>query len=133
MKLKELFVENEAKKEINISPLIDMVFILLIFFVVTTVFVDERGLRANTPGMDGPKSKIEALSFQITKELQVLLNGVVVEMRDVARLVQEGIARGETVVSLEVSASVPARLTVALLDACAGEGVGNVSVREMVE
>ncbi len=27
--------------EVNISPLIDMVFILLIFFIVTTVFVDE--------------------------------------------------------------------------------------------
>ncbi len=30
--------------EINISPLIDMVFILLIFFIVTTVFVEEPGV-----------------------------------------------------------------------------------------
>ncbi len=30
--------------EINISPMIDMVFILLIFFIVTTVFVEEPGV-----------------------------------------------------------------------------------------
>ena len=31
------------EKGVDISPLIDMVFILLIFFIVTTVFIDERG------------------------------------------------------------------------------------------
>jgi biopolymer transport protein ExbD len=35
--------------EINISPLIDMVFILLIFFIVTTVFVEETGVEVDKP------------------------------------------------------------------------------------
>ncbi len=35
--------------EINISPLIDVVFILLIFFIVTTVFVEETGLEIQKP------------------------------------------------------------------------------------
>ena len=35
--------------EINISPLIDMVFILLIFFIVTTTFVDESGVDVDRP------------------------------------------------------------------------------------
>ena len=35
---------SEGSDEINISPLIDMVFILLIFFIVTTVFVEETGV-----------------------------------------------------------------------------------------
>ncbi|MDF1656738.1 MAG: biopolymer transporter ExbD [Verrucomicrobiales bacterium] len=35
--------------EINISPLIDVVFILLIFFIVTTVFVEETGLELQKP------------------------------------------------------------------------------------
>lgn len=38
-----------AATEINISPLIDVVFILLIFFIVTTVFVDEAGVDVNKP------------------------------------------------------------------------------------
>ncbi len=35
--------------EINLSPMIDMVFILLIFFIVTTVFVEETGVEVNKP------------------------------------------------------------------------------------
>ena len=40
---------GEESTEVNISPLIDMVFILLIFFIVTTVFVEEEGLDVNKP------------------------------------------------------------------------------------
>ncbi len=43
------FNENDEMTDINISPLIDMVFILLIFFIVTTVFVEEEGMATNTP------------------------------------------------------------------------------------
>ena len=35
---------GEGKVEINMGPLIDMVFLLLIFFVVTTSFVKEAGI-----------------------------------------------------------------------------------------
>ena len=42
-------LEAGVKSEIDISPLIDVVFILLIFFIVTTVFVDETGIEVNKP------------------------------------------------------------------------------------
>jgi len=35
--------------EINLSPMIDCVFILLIFFIVTTVFVEETGIEVDKP------------------------------------------------------------------------------------
>ena len=41
--------DDTSSSEINISPLIDVVFILLIFFIVTTVFVDETGVDVNKP------------------------------------------------------------------------------------
>ena len=41
--------QNETSGEINISPLIDVVFILLIFFIVTTVFIDETGVEIEKP------------------------------------------------------------------------------------
>ena len=39
MRGRRSIIEAEEAMDINISPLIDMVFILLIFFIVTTVFV----------------------------------------------------------------------------------------------
>lgn len=39
-----LLSDDSEMSDINISPMIDMVFILLIFFIVTTVFVQEPGV-----------------------------------------------------------------------------------------
>lgn len=41
--------KSRVAGEINISPLIDIVFILLIFFIVTTVFVEETGVEVEKP------------------------------------------------------------------------------------
>ncbi len=41
---------REEEGQIDISPLIDMVFILLIFFMVTTTFVKDMKLELNRPG-----------------------------------------------------------------------------------
>lgn len=41
--------EETGGSEINLTPLIDMVFILLIFFVVTSSFVKESGIEVNRP------------------------------------------------------------------------------------
>ena len=40
-------VEEDA--EIDMTPMLDIVFIMLIFFIVTTVFVKEAGIEVNKP------------------------------------------------------------------------------------
>ncbi len=61
--------------DINISPLIDMVFILLIFFIVTTVFVEEEGMATNTPDPapveDPPDDEKEKLTLLIKSNGEV--------------------------------------------------------------
>lgn len=42
-------LESEHSARIDLSPLIDVVFILLIFFIVTTVFVRETGVEVDKP------------------------------------------------------------------------------------
>jgi len=44
-------INNPMKRPVNINltPMIDMVFILLIFFIVTTSFVKETGVEINRP------------------------------------------------------------------------------------
>lgn len=46
---RNLISDDSDDVEINLSPMIDMVFILLIFFIVTTVFVEETGVEVNKP------------------------------------------------------------------------------------
>lgn len=49
---------NEPEEDVNIdlSPMIDCVFILLIFFIVSTVFVEETGVAVNKPDVSGASS-----------------------------------------------------------------------------
>ena len=42
--MRRRLVQEPERTEINVSPLIDMVFILLIFFIVATSFVNEVGI-----------------------------------------------------------------------------------------
>ena len=48
--------EEEGEEAINLTPMLDVVFIMLIFFIVTATFVKEVGLDVNQPDEDKPKT-----------------------------------------------------------------------------
>jgi len=76
MRHKKSFGQGDDVTDINISPLIDMVFILLIFFIVTTVFVEEKGIASQTPDpvppIDDKDEDEDKLSLLIKKTGQVI-------------------------------------------------------------
>lgn len=48
--------DQESDEQINLTPMLDVVFIMLIFFIVTATFVKEVGLDVNQPEDDKPKT-----------------------------------------------------------------------------
>jgi biopolymer transport protein ExbD len=48
--------EDEDEEQINLTPMLDVVFIMLIFFIVTATFVKEVGIDVNQPDEDKPKT-----------------------------------------------------------------------------
>jgi biopolymer transport protein ExbD len=48
--------EDENDEQINLTPMLDVVFIMLIFFIVTATFVKEVGIDINQPDQDKPKT-----------------------------------------------------------------------------
>ena len=46
---------EEEENEINLTPMLDVVFIMLIFFIVTASFLREAGLDTNRPDQDQPQ------------------------------------------------------------------------------
>ena len=62
--------------EINLSPLIDCVFILLIFYIVTTVFIEETGVEVNKPeAAASTQLDKKSLLIAITAENNVVYAG----------------------------------------------------------
>ena len=116
--------------KINISPMIDCVFILLIFFIVTTIFVEERGLSANTPSMDAqPATDQELLSFRITGTGQVLFRGRDVGLSGVRVTVLNYIQQEKAPVIIEVEDDAPAGIMVRVMDEAQYAGAEEISVK----
>ena len=84
--------EDEA--EINITPMLDIVFIMLIFFIVTTSFVKEIGVDVNRPANAPPKEKkiSEVIAIRITALGQIEVQGRNVDIRAVRANVESALA-----------------------------------------
>lgn len=75
--------------EINLSPMIDMVFILLIFFIVTTVFVDETGVEVNKPeAAAAVRLENNSIIIAVTKDDKVIYGGRDIGINGVAPIVK---------------------------------------------
>lgn len=61
MRIRRFSPEQEEEAAINITPLLDIVFIMLIFFIVTTSFVRESGVSVNRPTAATAKHKLKAI------------------------------------------------------------------------
>lgn len=84
----------EEEAEINLSPLIDCVFILLIFYIVTTVFVDESGVEVNKPEAASAQ-QLDKMSMLIavTSENKVFYAGKEIGVSGVGPAVRQQMAR----------------------------------------
>ncbi|MCC5790030.1 MAG: biopolymer transporter ExbD [Opitutales bacterium] len=119
----------EEKSEINLSPLIDMVFILLIFFLVTTVFVEETGVEVQKPeAASATPQERESIQIAITASGQVVFDGQDVGLSGVRPLVRRLTSETPRPVILLVDENAPSGLTVRVIDAAGLAGAESVSL-----
>ena len=88
----------DDETQIDLSSMIDCIFILLIFFIVTTVFVEEQGIQVSKPDAAAVSSleKQENVVLEITQQNQILLNDKEVGLADVAGQVKAKVVDPET-------------------------------------
>ena len=84
---------RSRKSEINMTPLIDMVFILLIFFIVTTSFVREAGVDVQRPSAQSAETKEKAnVLLGLTAEGQIFVEGRLLDIRSVRAYMERFLA-----------------------------------------
>jgi biopolymer transport protein ExbD len=120
--------ENDIA-EINISPLIDMIFILLIFFIVTTVFVEETGVEVNRPQASTAVAlEQESILIAITERGQVIYGGQEIGLAGVRAIVRRLSQRAAMPVILQVDENTNAGLIVRVIDEAKLGGAVAVSI-----
>jgi len=122
--------EDEA--EINITPMLDVVFIMLIFFIVTTSFVREKGLDISRP-QQSDKQQVEQDVGQILVEIDSL-SQITVNKREVsenavrANLERERAQQPKAPLIIASHPDADTNSLVTVLDAANIIGIDNISV-----
>ncbi|KPA19667.1 biopolymer transporter ExbD [Candidatus Magnetomorum sp. HK-1] len=116
--------------ELNIAPLIDMVFILLIFFLVTTSFVKETGVDINRPSANTAVSNTKAsILIGLTRDNRVYMEKREIDTRAVRANVERALAENpESAVVIVADKESMTGHVISLMDECKMAGAENVSI-----
>ena len=88
MKLRSRLTLEEEDRDINVSPLIDVVFILLIFFIVSATFVTLPGIDVSRPQVQRAESlKKNSILFALSVKNQIFHAGKSVELAEISPLI----------------------------------------------
>ena len=108
---------TEEQTDINISPLIDMVFILLIFFIVTTVFVEEPGVEVTKPrAVSIQNLEKNSILIAITSNGRIVYGGKDIGIGGVRPIVKRLTQKEPMPVILQVDEGAPGQLVVRTID-----------------
>ncbi len=126
--------ERRTSAELNIAPLIDMVFILLIFFLVNTSFVKETGVDVNRPTASTAVVLDKGtIMIAVDGSNNVYMDNRQIDVRAVRANVERALAEnpegGVVVVPDKVS---DAGVVIAVMDGCRRAGADNVSLAARV-
>jgi biopolymer transport protein ExbD len=121
---------DDEQSEINLTPMLDVVFIMLIFFIVTAVFVREPGVEIQRPEATTAITPEAASIFvAITPNNEIWIDGGVVEQgavrAEIERLHSEN-PEGSVVIQSDNEASTQA--LIAVMDAAKQAGVAEVTI-----
>jgi len=129
MRFRKAIVETDEMNDINVSPLIDMVFILLIFFIVTTVFVEETGTDVDKPqAASAAQLEKNSILLALTAKGQVVYGGKEIGVGGVRPLVRRLTQQEPMPVIIQVDKNANAGLLVRVIDESKLGGAKNVSI-----
>jgi len=119
---------------IEMAPLIDMVFILLIFYIVSTSFVQDAGVTVNRPHSDSARPVTSRyVPVAITKAGSVHVGGRFVTPED-REAVRSALAEADVKrVVIQADREVPTGLLLKVLDTCKAAGALTVDVAAVKE
>lgn len=122
-------LEESHKQEIDLAPLLDVVFILLIFFIVTTVFVRETGVEVDKPTAVSTETlQKSVLLIAITPTREVVYGGTNIGVKGVRTTIAQALKSKMRPLVIQADKTVPTELLVKVIDQAKLAGVENVSI-----
>ena len=120
--------------EVNLTPLIDVVFLLLIFFMVSTTFTKDTRLSIDLPEASSQSIRAADLQIEIliTQEGNFWINGVALINREqrTLRSAIDKVSKGDTAIPMVITAdsATPHQAVVTAMDVAGQLGFSRLSI-----
>ena len=122
--------QQEEEKVADLTPMLDVVFIMLIFFIVTATFIKETGIEVNRPDTKTAQfKKTVSLLVAVSPDSTVWIDKKKVDIRNVRPLMERLHAenpKGGLVIQADMDSKVEKVL--AIMDAARTIGIGQVAI-----
>ena len=127
--ISEESTDTLSDETINVSPLIDVVFILLIFFIVTTVFVRETGIDVERPrASSAAELSREALLIAVDSDGTVYYGGNQLDIRSLRATVKRLLQGDPRPVIVQADRHTSTEDLVAVIDEVSLAGAPSVNI-----
>lgn len=102
-----LKAKNKVDPAFSMSSMTDIIFLLLIFFMLTSSFITPSGLPVNLPSSKSSTIVLQKVSVTITSDLEYFVNDNEVSLENLESTLQNELQGDENVVVLHVDETVP--------------------------
>ena len=122
--------QDQGGPEIDLTPMLDVVFIMLIFFIVVASFIKEAGVEVNRPDDNQPDNPEDSTSIlvEVASDNQIWMENRRVDIRAVRANIQRLLAEDpEAPVTIKVEKGAEAGIVVDVADAARESGVAAVN------
>ncbi|WP_421765405.1 ExbD/TolR family protein [Ekhidna sp.] len=103
----DLKSKHKVNASFSMSSMTDIIFLLLIFFMLTASFITPSGLPVNLPSSKSSEIVMQKISVTITKELSYFVNNKRVTRNSLESELRTSLAGKEGIVVLHCDATVP--------------------------
>lgn len=125
--------------DINVTPLVDIVLVLLIIFMVTATYIVKPSIKVNLPeATTGEPTENSSLGLHLDKNGELSLNGEIIKEEPLRKAIRAAVLENKEVVCLiAADKDVPHGEVVGLMDLIRQEGVArfaiNIAPKEISE
>ena len=116
--------------ELSIAPLIDVVFLLLIFFMLTSTMIQPEGIELNLPQSDSAtRLAPNTITVSANAERDIAINSIPVELGELSQVLKAelGEDRSKSIV-FRADSSLEVQFFVAVMDAIRAAGIRDFSI-----
>ena len=125
------FSKGDEEAEVNMTPMLDIVFIMLIFFIVTATFTKESGIEINKPEDNNtqndpppPDDEKRAIAFVVDGNNRITHDFLRIDISSVASIIKkESVERPEAPVVIQAAEGSHLGLSIRIYDAAKATGV----------